>query len=278
MPELPEVQTVCTGLAEHLTGKQVLAATVHRRDLRIPVPEALEEAVQGRTITAITRRAKYICMEMDSGTVLIWHLGMSGRLLLKHTPRPNHQKHDHVLLHLTNQTTLVFNDPRRFGLVTLVPTPEALASHQLFAHLGPEPLSKSWTGERLHQALRQKKQPIKLALMDARVVVGVGNIYASESLFDAGIHPETPAGKLSKKACARLVASVKKILEAAIASGGSTLRDYVRSSGDVGYFQHHFAVYGRAGEACYTCATPILRLQQQNRSTFYCPTCQPAAT
>lgn len=273
MPELPEVETVCRGLQSHVEGRVISNVITRRKDLRIPFPEQLAERLQNVTIMRVHRRAKYILLELSNHFTLIMHLGMSGKILHLSDHSREVDKHDHMVITLDDTTQLVFNDPRRFGLVTLA-SHNALGQHALLVHLGPEPLEETFSVAYLQEALQRKKQAIKQVLMDNRVVVGVGNIYACESLFRSHIHPLRPACSLTVKELADCVAAIQQVLTAAIASGGSTLRDYVRSSGDVGYFQHHFAVYGRAGESCIHCEKPVQHIKQAGRSTFYCDGCQ----
>jgi formamidopyrimidine-DNA glycosylase len=273
MPELPEVETVCRGLAKYLTGQRILNTTVRRRDLRLPIPATLEAALKNRTIRSFSRRAKYILIHLDNKDVLIVHLGMSGSMVLKKPATQEFRTHDHVVMSFANGMQMLFHDPRRFGLMLLA-NESALAQHKLFAALGPEPLDASWNGERLYKVLQASSAPVKSVIMDQGKVVGVGNIYACEALFLAKIHPSRRADKVSKKEAGALAADIKKVLNAAIKSGGSTLRDYVRSSGDAGYFQHHFNVYGRQKLPCVVCKNPISVIKQSGRSTFFCGYCQ----
>ncbi len=274
MPELPEVETVRRGLEPRLLGQRVARVETMRANLRRAFPPDLAQALDGAKILSVGRRAKYLLLGTDRGRTALVHLGMSGKLLLRPDRPEILDKHDHLLLTLEDGRVLVFNDARRFGLWALAETAE-LAAHPLLRHLGPEPLSDDFTVDSLFSALQKRGGPVKPALMDQKLVVGVGNIYASEALFRAHIHPETPANSLKKNQLSLLVASIRAVLEAAIASGGSTLRDYVRSDGDVGYFQHNFAVYGRAGQPCQVCATPIDQITQAGRSSFFCSICQP---
>lgn len=272
MPELPEVETICRGLAKALIGKTFCRVTRRRKDLRFPIPARLDKEVAGRTILSITRRAKYIMLHLEGGMTLLLHLGMSGRLVLERGHKTP-EKHDHILFYTSCGQCLRFNDPRRFGMVDLYAT-DKLEQHRLLRHLGPEPLQKGFSPRILHSALQGKKQAIKLALMDQRLVVGVGNIYASEALFLARINPARDAGSLSHAECARLVPAIRRVLRKAIAAGGSSLRDYVQADGALGHFQNSFAVYGRTGERCRgcTCKTGgIRRIVQGGRATFYCP-------
>lgn len=273
MPELPEVETTRLDLEAHLIGKTIQNCKVFRRDLRFPIPNNLEKKLSGKKILAIRRRAKYLLFDIEGELVMMVHLGMSGTLTLSN-PRAHVAKtHEHVWWEIDAKTRMVFRDPRRFGTVLCLPREEE-KQHPLLAHLGIEPLSNAWNSKALDGMLSHRHTPIKTALMDQRLVVGVGNIYASESLFMAGIHPQTPARKALKRKDA-LVTSVVSVLQSALASGGSTLRDYVRSSGGSGYFQHYFSVYDRQGEPCNSCGIAIMRIVQSNRSSFFCPKCQP---
>jgi len=273
MPELPEVETVCRGLAAHLINASITQIVVRRRDLRVPVTRKLESALKNKKLASITRRAKYILFHFTDGQVLIIHLGMSGRLLLHKSLPVKYLKHDHVILEWANGYTLVFNDPRRFGLVTLSSESD-LPTHVFFRDLGPEPLDSTWNGKVLYRALQTSSAPIKSVIMDQRKLVGVGNIYACEALFAAHIHPRRSARCITCKEAELLSRSIQNVLQDAIASGGSTLRDYVRSSGEAGYFQHHFRVYGRQKLPCGVCKKPIVMVRQAGRSTFFCRHCQ----
>ncbi len=272
MPELPEVETTRRGLLRGIKGQRIDEAELRRRDLRFPFPGDLQERLDGRTITNIRRRAKYLLIDLDSGDVLLAHLGMSGSFRVIPAAGYASKKHDHVILHLSNGTLCVFHDPRRFGIIDVFSTKEE-STQALLAHLGPEPLSKDFSAKYLVDALSRRKGPIKPVLMDQKLVVGVGNIYASESLFLAGIHPDTPAHKVAKKA-PLLVESTQAVLNAAIASGGSTLRDFLGADGASGYFQHRFKVYERDEEPCLTCSTKIKTAVHAGRSTYWCPKCQ----
>tara|TARA_B100001123_G_scaffold401841_1_gene488939 strand:- start:2742 stop:3566 length:825 start_codon:yes stop_codon:yes gene_type:complete len=271
MPELPEVETVVRGLQTELPGRRFASVSLFRPDLRFSLPEMMEERLQDQEITGIRRRAKYILIDLASGETLMIHLGMSGQLMFAEADNYQQAKHDHVLFALDDGRLLRYHDPRRFGMMVLAETAE-LSAHPLLAHLGPEPLPKL-DATYLAKKLSARKGPIKPALMDQTLVVGVGNIYACEALFLARIHPEAPAFQTVDKANV-VVKAIQQVLLAAIDSGGSTLRDYVRSSGDIGYFQHQFQVYGRSNAPCYVCTTPIAQLKQAGRSTFYCPNCQ----
>lgn len=274
MPELPEVETVCRGLEAALSGRKILRLTQRRADLRFPLPERFAEQVEGRRLLSVSRRAKYLVFTLAGGLSMLAHLGMSGQMLVSEKPPAKPQKHDHLLFAFDGGMHLTYRDPRRFGLFDLVETAH-IASHHLLAHLGPEPLEKSFNIKYLSDMLQRRTGAIKPVLMDQKLVVGVGNIYASEALFLAGIHPETPAHDAVPHAAA-LVKAIRQVLKAAIASGGSTLRDYVRSSGDAGYFQHDFSVYDRAEKPCKRCQEPIQHMVQAGRSTYCCPRCQPS--
>ena len=274
MPELPEVETVCRGLAPLFEGNRFARVTLRRRDLRIPFPKGLAQRLQGRRIERVFRRAKYMVVTLDGGDALIAHLGMSGSMTVVKGDRPL-DRHDHVIFMLENGTEVRFNDPRRFGLLTMTRT-DALDRHKLFAHLGPDPLDPVFTPEFLSAALKGRKTSIKAALLDQRLVVGVGNIYACESLHRAGISPKRKAGTVAGPRSERLVPAIRAVLEQAIAAGGSSLRDHVQPSGELGYFQDSWSVYGREGEACSCagCKGVIKRIVQAGRSSFYCPVCQ----
>jgi formamidopyrimidine-DNA glycosylase len=272
MPELPEVETTRRGLLPHVAGQTIAEIRVFRRDLRQKVPNELEAALKGNRILDVRRRAKYLLFDLENDDVLLVHLGMSGSLTIHSNPTDLRRVHEHVWLHLADGSRLVFHDPRRFGLVLLFPRAEE-EKHPLLAHLGPEPLSDSFSPSYLQTALNRRKSAVKLALMDQELVVGVGNIYASESLYLAGISPKMPANHAARHAKA-LVPAIRQVLEEAIDSGGSTLRDYVRSSGEAGYFQHRFQVYGQAGKPCQRCSQPIERIVQGARATFFCTGCQ----
>ena len=283
MPELPEVETVCRGLRPKLEGRRLTRVLQRRPDLRFPLPEAFVERLEGRRVSRIDRRAKYILMHLDSGEVLLCHLGMSGRMLLMNGETRPLDRHDHVVFFTEDGGEIRFNDARRFGMMDLV-APEGLARHRLLKDLGPEPLSNAFNGPELAARLKGRRSPIKAALLDQKVVAGLGNIYVSEALFFAGISPRRQAYTVQGARAERLAAAVRQVLNAAIAAGGSSLRDYVQADGELGYFQHQWAVYDRAGEPCPGCdcgaATlssgngGIRRIVQSNRATFYCPSRQ----
>jgi formamidopyrimidine-DNA glycosylase len=282
MPELPEVETVCRGLTPHLKNRTLLGANVREFRLRWPIPADLDALTRHQTIHHLTRRGKYLLMQLDQGGLII-HLGMSGSLRLcpatgfstafsnTHVPTPP-EKHDHFDLLLDNDTLLRYRDPRRFGALLWSENP---AQHPLIAHLGIEPLTAEFNGDSLHALCQNRKTAIKLLLMEAKLIVGIGNIYANESLFHAGIDPRLAAGELTLPRCHRLVEAIKNTLMQAIAAGGSTLRDFVNSHGQPGYFQQSYFVYGRDQAACLICGTTVQLIRQSARSTFYCPHCQP---
>lgn len=275
MPELPEVETTCRGLAKVLTGARFIKADIHRPDLRFPLPKNLAIKLKGRVVRAVTRRAKYILIVLDSDQTLIVHLGMSGRMVVLGKMRKA-EKHDHLVFHFDNGLHVYFNDPRRFGLCDLVATKD-LSKHKLFRHLGVEPLEKELSAAVLASKFKSKKTSVKIALLDQRLVVGVGNIYASEALYHAKISPKRRAGACTKDQIAELVPAIRKVLKAAIKAGGSSLRDYVQADGEMGYFQNKFVVYDREGHICARCVggkNMIQRIQQGGRSTFYCAGCQ----
>jgi formamidopyrimidine-DNA glycosylase len=289
MPELPEVETTRLALAPYLLGQPLHSVNIRAPKLRQATPKA--SLLQGRTVQTLTRRAKYILAGLSDDHTLLIHLGMSGSFsifralqaphtaapLIRYTTNPQSaepHKHDHAIF-TTPLAEMRYNDPRRFGLLLRIPN-AALATHPLLANLGPEPLSPAFTPHRLYAALQGKSTAIKPTLMDAKVVVGVGNIYASESLFAAHINPMLAANRLSLAQCKTLYAAVVDVLNHALQLGGSTLRDYQQPTGEAGHFQDEFKVYGRAGQACYTCGTPILQATQAQRSTFWCPYCQPS--
>ncbi len=269
MPELPEVETVRRGLAPSLIGHRLGAVVIRESRLRWPVPADLEARARGRRILDLRRRGKYLLMRLDDGW-LICHLGMSGNLRLMPADTPL-LKHDHIDLFLDDGQVLRYRDPRRFGALLWTADP---ASHPLIASLGVEPLSDDFDGPHLHALCRGRSSAIKQVIMDAHLLVGVGNIYANEALFHAGIDPRAQAGRLSRPRCARLAAAIKEILARAIEAGGSTLRDFVDGHGNPGWFQQTYRVYGRAGQPCAICGGPIHTLRQGARTTCYCPHCQ----
>ncbi len=282
MPELPEVETVRRGLAPAMEGSTILRADINRPDLRWPFPPDMAERLRGQRVLRLRRRSKYILADLGSDETLLIHLGMSGRMLISGDPlgqfmhdHPAPQKHDHVVLYMANDARITFNDPRRFGAMDLVDTPRA-EHHPLLARLGPEPLANAFNETYLQVALRGRNMPIKSALLDQRIVAGLGNIYVCEALFRAGISPKRRAGQISARRVAALAPVIRSVIEEAIEAGGSSLRDFRQTDGELGYFQHRFDVYGREGEACHTagCTHDIARIVQSGRSTFYCPNCQ----
>ncbi len=269
MPELPEVEVSRQGISPWLLGVTVTRVRVRNPNLRWPVPAEIRD-LEGWPIRAVRRRAKYLLLESELGTAIL-HLGMSGKLRILPLGTPP-DKHDHVDIELANGKLLRLNDPRRFG--ALLWTRDDPASHPLLVHLGPEPLSAAFDGDYLHARSRRRKGAIKPWLMDSQLVVGVGNIYANEALFAAGIDPRRPGNSLSLAECQRLVAEVKAVLERAIAQGGTTLRDFTRADGRPGYFVQELKVYGRAGRPCPRCGHPLAALRLGQRSTVFCPCCQ----
>lgn len=269
MPELPEVEITRRGLLAELTGQRVTAVVIRNPRLRYPVPADLAQTLAGRNVAAIRRRGKYLVLDFRPGNLLL-HLGMSGSLrMVDAATRPD--KHDHLDI-VFGSRALRLRDPRRFGMV-LWESGEA-DTHSLLADLGIEPLTPELSGEWLYRATRGRAATIKQFLMDSHIIVGIGNIYASESLFRAGIRPRTPAGRLSRTRCQRLATAVRDTLEAALTAGGSSLRDYVACNGQPGHFQHQYFVYGRAGQPCRSCGTAVRAVRLGQRSTFYCPACQ----
>ncbi len=269
MPELPEVETTLRGVSPYLIGHTVREVIVRHKRLRWPVPETVHD-LEGKRIIAGTRRGKYLLFSTGAGTLLM-HLGMSGALRVTDPDTP-FRKHDHFALTLDNRKQVRLHDPRRFGAVLLI---EGDANaHPLLAELGPEPLGDEFTADYLCQQAKGRAAPIKALIMDSHVVVGVGNIYACEALFMAGIKPTKAAGKVPRAALERLVSAIKEVLAASIEMGGTTLRDFLRENGEPGYFKQTLRVYDREGEPCRTCGTKVKRIVQSNRSTFVCPKCQ----
>jgi formamidopyrimidine-DNA glycosylase len=276
MPELPEVETVRLGLAAALEGHRLRRVTINRPDLRKPFPPDFVQRLSDRRILRVRRRAKYLLLDLDTGDTLIMHMGMSGRFTVNgHTSRSaaGVGKHDHVVFETDEGTRVVFTDHRRFGLMTVVPTAE-VGRHPLFAGIGPEPLDEDFTPPVMDAALERKHTSIKAALLDQRVVAGLGNIYVCEALFRAGISPKRLASSVPGARAERLVPAIRSVLKNALAAGGSSLRDFAHADGELGYFQHQFAVYGREGKPCPRCGTHIRRIVQGGRSTFFCPKCQ----
>ncbi len=273
MPELPEIEVLRRSLAPRLIGERIASVTVSERRLREPVPfRRLQRRLPGRRIEALRRRAKYLLVDCEGGWTLIVHLGMSGRLTLARRGA-RREPHEHLAFELASGRRLRYRDPRRFGLVLLEPT-AGLAEDPHFAALGAEPLDEGFDGERLRAAARGRRAPVKGFLMDSRTVVGVGNIYASEALHRAGIHPARSIARLSAPRWERLAAAVRETLAAAIAAAGTTLNDFTDGAGRRGEFQSALAVYGREGEPCRRCGGRVRRIVQAGRSTYYCPGCQ----
>ncbi len=270
MPELPEVETTCRGIAPHLTGARIREVVIRRTDLRQPVSADLAKIV-GLRVTAVSRRSKYLLLALDDGSTVLVHLGMSGSLRIVGAGDP-WKKHDHVALGFGRGRQLRFHDPRRFGLVLRVHGDPS--AHPLLAGLGPEPFDRSFSAAWLAARCASRRAAIKLVLMDPAVVTGVGNIYACESLFRAGIAPGTPADRLTLPALGKLVRAVRSVLRQAVREGGTTLRDFVSPGGTPGYFRQKLFVYGRKGEPCRKCSTPIRHAVLGQRSTYWCPTCQ----
>jgi len=292
LPELPEVETVRRGLAPVLEGARIVTADVRRPDLRWPFPTNMAARLTGARVDRLRRRSKYILADLDTGETLIIHLGMSGRMLISAPgargaqgvsdmpggfalAHPAPEKHDHVVLDTDAGARVTFNDARRFGAMDLVAT-DALDRHWLLADIGPEPLGNAFNETHLAAGLKGRKTPIKSALLDQRIVAGLGNIYVCEVLYRARISPLRLAGRIATPRVHALVPIIREVLTEAIQSGGSSLRDYRQTDGDLGYFQHNFAVYGREGEPCLTpdCGSVIRRTVQSGRSSFHCPTCQ----
>ncbi|MDP6951128.1 MAG: bifunctional DNA-formamidopyrimidine glycosylase/DNA-(apurinic or apyrimidinic site) lyase [Alphaproteobacteria bacterium] len=275
MPELPEVETVCRGLAPMLEGRRLARVTVRRGDLRFPLPADFAQRLEGRRVETIARRGKYLLFRLDDGQVVIGHLGMSGRLFARPEAGVVPEKHDHILFHTDDGSEIVFNDVRRFGLFDVTDA-DALDEHPLLRSMGPDPLGNAFSGPMLSAALAGRRSPIKALLLDQRLVAGIGNIYACESLYRAGISPKRLGASVAGARAERLVPAIKAVLRDAIAAGGSSLRDYVQASGELGYFQHAFSVYGREGEPCVggKPGHTVKRIVQAGRSTFLCPKCQ----
>jgi formamidopyrimidine-DNA glycosylase len=292
MPELPEVETVRRGLEPAMVGARLTAVEQRRPDLRFPFPNRFAERLTDQTVTALGRRAKYLLADLSGGDVLVMHLGMSGRFLVRqgdtvrapgefHYEHGGENAHDHVVFHLSNGATVTYNDARRFGFMDLVSRAE-IETCRHFDGMGIEPLGNALSGEVIAQLFRAKRTPLKAALLDQRLIAGLGNIYVSEALFRARLHPEAEAGSIATAAgeptakAHELAAMIRDVLTEAVEAGGSTLRDHAQVDGTLGYFQHRFRVYDREGEACTTpqCTGTVSRLVQSGRSTYYCPVCQ----
>lgn len=269
MPELPEVETTVRGLAPVLEGRRIARVTLRRPDLRRPMPQDLGQRLTGAIVTALGRRAKYGLIDTDRGDTMIFHLGMSGRWRVDPTELI---AHDHLILETDEGRVLALNDARRFGSVDLVPSAD-IGEWPAFRALGPEPLGPHFTADHLKAVLAGRTASIKLLLLDQRVVAGLGNIYVCEALYESGISPKRAGGSLTRPRLARLVESVRSVLDAAIEVGGSSLRDYARPDGELGYFSKQFKVYGREGQPC-ECGGTVARYSEGGRSTFWCPKCQ----
>lgn len=270
MPELPEVETTRRGIEPHVAGHTITAVDIRNPNLRWPVPKNLAKKLCGEVIERVERRAKYLLLYNRKGCMMM-HLGMSGSLRLAERDHEL-RKHDHVVIEFDSGKQLRLHDPRRFGAVLWTDAP--IEEHALIAHLGPEPLDDEFTGEYLFESCRGRKSTIKQHVMNGKIVVGVGNIYASESLFLSGIHPKRQAGRISAQRCDELVDAIKKILAESIRQGGTTLKDFLRENGEPGYFKQRLSVYDRKGEACPACEAEIRQIVLGQRSTFYCPHCQ----
>ncbi|MAP96456.1 MAG: DNA-formamidopyrimidine glycosylase [Ponticaulis sp.] len=283
MPELPEVETVRRGLAPYLENRLLTEVRLNRPDLRFPFAPGMTDRLNGARILRLTRRAKYILAETDRDDRLVIHLGMSGRFTIidpkqtaENAPgmfvhaQETRPQHDHVVFRTEDGVEIVYNDPRRFGYMLMYGPKD----EDPFRDVGPEPLSNEFSGPYLAHALKGRKMPIKAALLDQRIVAGLGNIYVCEALFRSGISPRRLAGNVGAKRCERLAVAVRDVLSAAIEAGGSTLRDYAHADGGLGYFQHSFDVYGRETKPCHTCSAAIQRIVQSGRSTFFCANCQ----
>lgn len=273
MPELPEVETVVRGLAPVLEGARFKHIQLNRQKLRFPLPERFAETLQGKRIRHLSRRAKYGLIHMEDAPDVIFHLGMSGRMRLLGAGESKAEKHDHVVFKTSKDEYIAFNDPRRFGFIDFL---KADGSHPMLDKLGPEPLSNNFHGDALAEKLKGRKTPIKTAILDQTVVSGVGNIYACEALYEAGISPRRLAYTVQGQRAERLASMIRAVLTRAIAAGGSTLKDYTQVDGELGYFQHDFKVYGREGKPCRTdgCNAMLKRIVQGGRSTFLCSNCQ----
>jgi formamidopyrimidine-DNA glycosylase len=292
MPELPEVETVRRGLEPAMVGARLVKVELRRPDLRFPFPERFAERLEGQAVAGLGRRAKYLLAELESGDVLVMHLGMSGRFLVElagesGSPGAFHRSvgprslHDHVVFRLSNGATVTYNDVRRFGFMDLLPR-TGIESCRHFSGMGIEPLGNELSGETIARLFRNRRAPLKAALLDQRLIAGLGNIYVCEALFRAGLHPEAPAGSLATRTgrptrqATMLASIIRDVLSEAVAAGGSTLRDHAQVDGSLGYFQHRFQVYDREGQACARagCTGTVARIVQSGRSTYLCPACQ----
>ncbi len=270
MPELPEVETTLRGISAHVLNSPISRINIRNAQLRWPVPADLASHLLNQSITQVRRRAKYLLLSTDTGTLII-HLGMSGSLRIV-TPGIAYDKHDHVELCFANGKAMRLKDPRRFGAVLW--TSDPAEEHPLLNHLGPEPLSDAFNADYLYPLSRKKNVAVKQFIMNSKIVVGIGNIYANEALFASGIHPQRAAGKISRQRYENLCIKCKQILEQAIAQGGTTLKDFVGGTGQPGYFKQELQVYGRSGQPCMQCSKPLKEVRLGNRSTVYCTHCQ----
>ena len=273
MPELPEVEVIRLGLQAHLPGRKVIEIVTGSKKLRLPMPRKnLKKYILGARVTSVARRAKFLLITMDNGACLIVHLGMTGRLGI-FPPNANRAKHDHLRLQLDDSRQLRFNDTRRFGFIQVL-APDSDLNHTMLTNIGPEPLGQDFTPAYLQQRAFGKNRPLKNFLMDSHVVAGIGNIYACEILFHAGLNPGEKISKLSAEEWTKVVESSRHILQKAIASGGTTISDYVDASGKSGYFQLELQTYGKQGKPCTCCSAPITKKTLAGRSTYFCPVCQ----
>lgn len=273
MPELPEVEVIKRGLLRHLPGRKIIEIVAGNKKLRLPMPRKnLKKFIQGTRIKSVDRRAKFLLITMDNGAILIIHLGMTGRLGIFPADSPR-EKHDHLRLQLDNGMQLRFNDIRRFGSIQVNPPDKGL-DNTMLSHIGPEPFGEEFSPLYLHQLAAGKSRPVKNFLMDSSVVAGIGNIYASEILFHAGLNPGKKIGRISKIEWEKVIVSTRHVLMKAIDSGGTTISDFVNESGRSGYFQLELRTYGRQGKSCYACSTPITKTIMAGRPTFFCPQCQ----
>lgn len=277
MPELPEVETIKEALRKSVEGSTIESVFIGNRHLRMDIPANFEKLITGRQIKRLYRIAKYAIMELDNGYCIIWHFGMSGRIKLTTNKNPILEKHDHVIIK-TSSDTIIYNDPRRFGLITVSPT-KSLKQNKLLCHLGPDPFDENLSVNYLHEKFQNKKTPVKIALLDQSIVSGIGNIYASEALYEAGISPLRDCSSINNNELKKLISSIRQTLNKAIAAGGSTLHDYRKPDGSTGYFQFQHSVYGKEGQCCPKCksrakACHIVKITQAGRSTYYCPNSQ----
>lgn len=273
MPELPEVETICLGLQSQILSKKISSIFTSDKNLRLPFPKNFADQLENQEILSITRRARYILINITLEKIILIHLGMSGKLIYQKELSKKLALHDHCVIKFNDDSALIYNDPRRFGLIDLVDK-EKIFNHKMIKNLGPEPLSTEFKAKYLYQKLKGKKINIKTAMMDNKIVVGVGNIYINESLFESSISPLRSAESLKLNELEILVKTIKKILKKAIKFGGSTLRDYVNLNGNVGEFQFDFKVYGRDNKKCSNCDSLVKRIKQNGRSSFYCSNCQ----